>query len=356
MNKFSKNEKNFMPRKPKLQDASEVDLSLAIRAAWLSYIGGQTQGQIAERLNISQAKVHRLIAEALSRGLVKVFVQGEPADCLALEDALSRQFGLKRCVVAPDLGDSGAAGNGNLGKSGPGDAQQVFATIGSAAARLLHQELAGGDLKVIGVGKGRSLAAMVERLPRIQRMDLKIVSVSGSLTRSLAANPLDIVMHLASNTGGAGYFLPVPYLAKNLTEKSVLLAQDSIRSMLDLARQADLVMVGIGSLEGDAHLRQVGMIADSEWTDLKAHGAVGDLMGSFIDAEGRPVASAVNQLSVGLGLQDLRDRQVIAVAGGTHKAKAILAALRTGVLTGLVTDERTAGEVVRLARGESRAA
>ena len=355
MNKFSKHEKNFMARKPNPPDASELDLSLAIRAAWLSYIGGRTQGQIAERLNISQAKVHRLIAEALKQGLVKVFVQGEPADCLALEDALSRQFGLQRCIVAPDLGTA------DLAQGDATDAHQIFAAIGSAAARLLHQELACGSVKVVGVGKGRSLAAMVDRLPSIRRSDLRIVSVSGSLTRSLAANPLDIVLRLAGHTGGEGYFLPVPYLAKNLTEKGILLSQDSIRSMLDLARHADLVLIGIGSLEGDAHLRQVGMIADSEWSDLKAHGAVGDLMGSFIDAEGRPVASAVNQLSVGLGLQDLmgqdpRNRQVIAVAGGAHKAAAILAALRTGALTGLVTDERTAAAVVQLAGGKSEAA
>lgn len=345
LNNFAKTEKNFMARKPKPNEASEVDLSLAVRAAWLSYIGGRTQGQIAERLNISQAKVHRLIAEALDRGLVKVFVQGEPADCLALEDVLSCRFGLSRCIVTPDLGEGDR-----------GEAQQVFAAIGSAAARLLHRELACGNIKVVGVGKGRSLAAMVERLPSIRRPDLKVVSVSGSLTRDLAANPLDIVLNLSARTEAAGYFLPVPYLAKNLTEKSVLLAQDSIRSMLDLARQADLLLVGIGSLEGDAHLRQVGMIADAEWADLKAHGAVGDLMGSFIDAEGHPVASAVNQLSVGLGLADLQGKQVIAVAGGAHKAEAILAALRTGVLTGLVTDERTAAAVVELAQGKSEAA
>lgn len=345
MNKFAKTEKNFMARKSKPTEASEFDLSLAVRAAWLSYIGGRTQGQIAERLNISQAKVHRLIAEALSQGLVKVFVQDEPADCLALEDALSCKFGLSNCIVTPDLG---------MGE--PGEPQQVFAAIGSAAARLLHRELACGKIKVVGVGKGRSLAAMVERLPRVRRPDLKVVSVSGSLTRNLAANPLDIVLSLSARTEAAGYFLPVPYLAKNLTEKSVLLAQDSIRSMLDLARQADLVMVGIGSLDGDAHLRQVGMIADAEWTDLKSHGAVGDLMGSFIDAGGHPVASAVNQLSVGLGFQDLKGKRVVAVAGGSHKAAAILAALKTGILTGLVTDERTAAAVVELAQRKSEAA
>src|SRR5260221_12903654 len=172
MNKFSKNEKNFMARQNKPNEASDEDLRVAIRAGWLSYVGGQTQGQIAQRLNIPQAKVHRLIAEALGRGLVKVFVQGEPADCLALEDALSRAFNLKRCIVAPDLG------SGVLS-----EAQQVFAGIGSAAARLLHQELGCGNIKICRRDKGANVAAMGARPPRAHPPGLKTVSASGSVTR-----------------------------------------------------------------------------------------------------------------------------------------------------------------------------
>jgi DNA-binding transcriptional regulator LsrR (DeoR family) len=313
--------------------ADDAELGLATRAAWLSYIGGYTQGQIAERLRVSRSKAHRLIAQALERGLVRVFVQGEPAECIALEDQLMRRHGLARCIVAPALGQ-GARGS--------------FAAIGAAAARLLHHELTTGKTRVIGVGKGRTVAAMVAHMPELARPDLKIVSVSGSLTRSLAANPFDVVLRLAAHTGGAGYFLPVPYLARTPEEKKLLLAQKSVRDMLALARGADLVLIGIGSLEADAHLRQVGMVSDPEWDELRKLGAVGDIMGSFVDAEGKPVASGINRLAVGLGLEDLRGRRVVALAGGAGKARAILAALRTGALTDLVVDETAAQRIVKL--------
>ena len=52
------------------------DRSLAARAAWLSFIGGYTQEEIAQRLGLSRVKINRLIAEATEAGLVRVFVEG----------------------------------------------------------------------------------------------------------------------------------------------------------------------------------------------------------------------------------------------------------------------------------------
>ncbi len=54
--------------------------SLSIRAAWLAYVGGHTQEQIAKRLRVSRIKAQRLIAAATQNGLVKFFVEGVPAD------------------------------------------------------------------------------------------------------------------------------------------------------------------------------------------------------------------------------------------------------------------------------------
>ena len=54
---------------------------MAIRAAWMSFVGGATQGEIATRLGISNAKVHRLIAHAQRTGLVRFQIAGRPADC-----------------------------------------------------------------------------------------------------------------------------------------------------------------------------------------------------------------------------------------------------------------------------------
>ena len=313
------------------KSTDDGDLDLATRAAWLSFIGGYTQGEIARRLSVSPAKAHRLIALAQDRGLVKVFIEGAPAACIAHEEALVRHFGLRNCIVAPAL-DGEAASEGE------------FASVGAAAARFLHRVLFGMESgALVGVGKGRSLAASIDRMPSLKRPDLRFVSVSGSLTRRLSANPFDVVHRLVERTGGEGYFLPVPYLAADDTEKAVLLAQKSVRDMLGLARQAEVVIIGIGTLEEeDAHIHQVGMIDAVEWEELKALDAVGDIMGSFVDIEGRPVDSRVNGLSLGLGLEDLRGRRVIAVVGGAGKRRAVLGALRTGIVTDLILPEPAA--------------
>ena len=80
---------------------------MSIRAAWMSFVGGATQGEIASRLGISTAKVHRLIAHAQRTGLVRFQIVGRPADCLEIEAALVEEYGLSSCLIAPDIGAGG---------------------------------------------------------------------------------------------------------------------------------------------------------------------------------------------------------------------------------------------------------
>jgi DNA-binding transcriptional regulator LsrR (DeoR family) len=321
----------------KKRDNTDQDLGLAARAAWLSYIGGHTQSEIAARLQVSPAKAHRLIAQALDQGLVKVFVEGAPEECLELETELAQAFGLRSCHVAPDLNDDN--------NSQP---QASFAAVGASAARFLHGLIEQSGPTMIGVGKGRSLAAMVENLPTINRPDIRFVSVSGSLTRNLSANPYDVVHKLVEKTGGEGYFLPVPYIAASVKEKQTLLTQSSVQDLLDLARQADVYIIGVGTIEGDAHVRQVGMVSEDEWHELHGLGAVGDVMGSFVNTEGVPVKSEVNQHSVGLHIDDLKGRPVVAVVGGDSKGDAVMGALNTGIITDLILGERSARHIAQL--------
>ncbi len=308
------------------------DHSLSTRAAWLSYIGGYTQGEIAKRLNVSTTKVHRLIGQADKAGLIKVFIEGVPVECLELEDFLADRFNLQSCHVAPVLGDHDRE-------------DDEFSAAGAAAARFLYEELEQSQATLIGVGKGRSLAAMVEGLPHIKRPGHKFVSVSGSLTRNLSANPFDVVHRLVEKTGGEGYFLPVPYITSSAAEKNQLMAQKSVQDVLGLARQATTYFIGIGSTGKDAHVRQVGMVTPDEWEELQKCRSVGDVMGSFVDAGGRPVNASVNGQTLGLSLDDLRGKKVVAVVGGAGKGDAVAAALKTGVITDLIVGEITAAGI-----------
>ncbi len=316
---------------------SPEQLDLATRAAWLSYIGGYTQSEVARRLQVSSAKAHRLIALAHQHNLVKVFIEGEPAKCVALEEAIIAEFGLGSCIVAPAVY--------NDSDSSP---LAEFSAVGAAGARFLHTTLTEKKPSLIGVGKGRSLSAVVERMPTLSMPDLKFVSVSGSLTRKLSTNPFDVIHRLVERTGGEGFLLPVPYIATDEQEKQMLMSQKTVTDMLDVARESEMFVIGIGSLEEGAHICRVNMIDDDEWQALYSNGAASDVMGQFIDIEGQPVASEVNRRGVGLGIEDIRGRQVVAVAGGDDKGRATLAALRSGVITDLIIGETSALELVRL--------
>ncbi|QFZ83563.1 sugar-binding transcriptional regulator [Variovorax paradoxus] len=308
----------------------DPELSLSIRAAWLAYVGGHTQEQIAERLGVSRVKVQRLIASAMQSGLIKFFVEGVPAECMALEDQLTEAFGLKRCVVVPTT------------QVDPDDSADAIPALAVAAARQLTRVLDAGEVRTIGVGHGRTLAAMVERMPAAIRRDTRFVSLLGSLTRRSAANPFDLIAKLAERTGGECYFMPVPFLADCRADAQVLRAQRGVQHVLELVRECELCVVGVGDLGPDTHLLRTQSVTADELAALRDAGAVGELAGCFVASNGKPVKCEMNERAVGASLDDLRGRDVLAVAGGAYKAEAICAVLHTGLITELIIDEAAA--------------
>ena len=51
------------------------DLELITRVAWLHFMEGMTQREIARHLNISQPKVARLLDRAQKNGIVKISIE-----------------------------------------------------------------------------------------------------------------------------------------------------------------------------------------------------------------------------------------------------------------------------------------
>jgi DNA-binding transcriptional regulator LsrR (DeoR family) len=313
-----------------------ADRDLAARAVWLAYIAGCTQDQIGARLGLSRIKVNRLLAFAHKRGLVKVSIEAAPSECLALEERLVQSFGLRACGVVP-----------NVAAKGERDSAVVFDAIGLAAAQFLQRFLDNANPKVIGIGWGRTLAAMVDRMPLSSHPNLKVVALLGSLTRRSSANPYEVAFRLAQRTGAEGYFLPVPFVADTAADKQLLMAQKSVQDIHVLTRKAELHLVGIGELEGTPIVRQLALVSEPELAQLRRAGAVGNVLANFIDAEGRLVDCDLNRRSLGCSLEELRGgRFVVGVAGGMEKVEAIRAALNSGVLSGLITDEGVARALV----------
>ncbi|MDZ5698239.1 sugar-binding transcriptional regulator [Chelativorans sp. M5D2P16] len=306
------------------------DASMAARAAWLHYAGGLTQAEVAKRLGLTSLKAHRLITRANQEGLVKVYIDGEVSECVALENALSDRYGLDYCEVVPDF-----------------DADDLpLKALGMAGAQFLKREIERGEETLIGVGHGRTLAACVEFLPRTSAGKTRFVSLLGGLTRKFAANPHDVIHRLAERTGAEAYVMPVPFFANSVEDRTILLGQKGVGEVLDLARAASLLLVGIGTAEREASLVATGLLEKGELEEIKRDGGAGEVLGHFFDENGAPVETALSDRALALSREELKDRRIVAVAGGKVKIRAIRSVLESRYLKGMITDERTARTLV----------
>ena len=310
---------------------NEPDSSLAIRAAWLHYVGGLTQAAVAKRLGLTSVKVHRLISKAVAEGAVKVSIDGSITECVKLENQLIERFGLSKCIVAPNLGEEGIP----------------LKALGQAGASYLRSVLSTQSNITIGLALGRALAAVVHQLPKLETSNIRFVSLLGGLTRDYSINRDDVLHWIAAKTGAPAYTMPVPLLANSVEDRTVLLNQKGVKDVFSMANDADIKFIGIGTVAQTAQLVASGPIKPEEIIEIARSGAVGEMMGHFYDENGRMLETSLSARMLSVSLEGYKG-DVIAVSGGDEKVEAIRAALKGGLLTGLITDELTARAVLSI--------
>ena len=271
-------------------DKFEVKLDQAARAAWLSYVGGQTQDEIAAQLGVSRPGVQRLLALARQEGLVNGHIDHPVAHCTALSQAIRERFELDYCDVVP----------------ASATAEDSTPYLAVAGAERLSRIIERSEPQTLSLGSGRSIRATVEALSRIDRPRHRFVSLVGNVARDGSSNRYDGVMVAADKTGGERYLLPTPVVASSVEEKRALAAQPLFRAIGEVAEQASAAFVGVGRIDRQATLFQDHFISESELDELLALDAVGELVGWPMDADGRLIDCSTSQRVTSLPLTTLK--------------------------------------------------
>jgi DNA-binding transcriptional regulator LsrR (DeoR family) len=117
---------------------------------------------------------------------------------------------------------------------------------------------------------------------------------------------------------------------------------DVFREVLTKLRHVDAMAMAAGDISRQSLLMRDGLPADTTMEELRALGAVGDVLGTVLDADGRPIDHPINERVIGLGLEDLKGiGNVILAAGGMQKVPIIRALLGRRLVDTFVTDEAT---------------
>jgi deoxyribonucleoside regulator len=148
---------------------------------------------------------------------------------------------------------------------------------------------------------------------------------------------------MAQKGGGSATLLPSPAILEHLATKQAIESDRVVGGVIDLARSADAYLFSAGPADHTSVHIESGYLTDADVDLLVQKGAVGDVVGRYIDSDGNIVDPALDARTVGLTLDDLRAGSLrIAVIAGRAKHAVADAVVRSGLCSVLVTDEATA--------------
>ena len=132
----------------------------------------------------------------------------------------------------------------------------------------------------------------------------------------------------------------------------VFMQNSTVKQTLDLARKADMALVGIGDMSENSYMVDLGWFTPDEVVQARLHqGVVGDFAGhDFFDVQGRIAKTVMSDRVIGMSIEEFRPiSEVIAIAAENSKPLALLGALRTGAVDVVATSVSNALTVLNLA-------
>ncbi|NYD67516.1 sugar-binding transcriptional regulator [Agromyces atrinae] len=304
---------------------------LLTKVARMYHERGIRQAEIAVALNISQAKVSRLLKRAAALGIVRTTVTVAPGVYADLEEALEQRFGLMEAVVVDIDTDA--------------DDRETMSALGAGAASYVEASLSGSDR--IGISSwSQTLLAMVERLrPLSVRGATEVVQLLGGIGAQEVQNQAQRLLgDLARLLGAEPVYVQAPGIVADRQVRDGLLRDSSMTEVTRRWQELTMALVGIGTIEpSDALAGSGNAFSAADRERLIADGAVGNVCHHYFDATGTSVAADLDSRTISIPVDEfLAIPRRIGVAGGASKHRTVRAAVTGGWVNVLVTDLRTA--------------
>ena len=297
-----------------------------VRVAELYYDEDKTQDEIGALLKISRWKVGRLLTQARERGIVRIEIVHPRARRLGLERQLVERHGLAAAIVVPaPEGDEGT-----LERVAQGAADYL------TAMRPVPRTL--------GVSWGRTLRAVAEALEDGWATGVTVVQLNGgvSLNRR-SGGAAGLAVTIAQRASGQVSLLPSPAILERVETKQAIESDRTVAGVLEEAAAAQAFLFTAGPCDATSAHVENGYLTASDVEELARRGAVGDVLGRYIDADGNIVDPQLDARTVGVELSRLRAAErAIFVTAGAAKHDIARTVVTSGLCTVLVTDETTA--------------
>ena len=310
-----------------------ADDDLLIAVAKMYYEEGKHQVEIAKTLDMSQAKVSRMLTRARERGIIRISVARFDPRVDELEQELQNRFGLKMAIVVKT--------------SSRAPVKQVRGIVGHVAGPFIAERLRAAEL--IGITGGRTMKQLVTSTELDTTYPLEVVQLMGNVNTS--ATPVDAIelgRKLTVRSGGIFHMLNTPAIVSDHETCRLFSQQPQIKKVLQFYDKVDLALVGIGLLD-ESILFDQNVVSRRDISYLREAGAVGEICGRFYDENGEECKTKFRDQVISIELKKLKKvNETVAVVVGRDRSLAIRSAIRSKLVTSLVIDQQGAEAVLAL--------
>ncbi|MBE5816989.1 MAG: hypothetical protein E7315_04625 [Clostridiales bacterium] len=246
----------------------------------------------------------------------------------ALETELEKRLGIAKAVIVKGDCDETPA---------------VMNILAEAAASVISSTLSSGDS--VAVTGGTTLRATVKMIDApIGLEGVTVVPARGGIGRDIDTQSNTIAALFADRIGGEHRALHLPDMLGARAARTVL-KDPTIKKAIDELKNVNMAVFGIGVAKEMALRRNLSQaIIDL----IERRGGVGEAFGYYFEENGDIVYSSH---TVGMSMEMLLGvKKLIGVAGGSKKAKAIMAVIKNIPHCVLVTDEGAARAICQAAK------
>lgn len=310
--------------KSKLQKLTEI--------AHLYYEQDLTQNEIAKRYGVSRPLISRMLKEAKAAGIVKIEICSPfPEGSYVMEQAME-------CFHIRGGKAVSNRGNDNLTND----------AISGAAISYL-QEL---KQSAYGIGWGHIIGNLVSLMEKSEPVDglavriCPLIGNSGVGNRNYHSN--ELVRIFALQCHAVPEYFYAPFIVASEQEREIFEELESYRQIEKIWAGLDVALVNIGNYPSVPDFASEARYGDI----LRKEKAVGKILNYYLDVNGR-IFHSENDYALQIPLEMLEKvKHVVGICSANTSPKALVGALRTGLIHHLVAPEAVLREAVEYTAGK----
>lgn len=311
-----------MPR-----EAQDDGDAFICEVCWHYFINEMTQAKVAALLGVTRLRVNQAIGKARAQGLVRIEIDSPFLARVEAQETLCSELGIAKALVAP----------------ANREAYDYHTAVGAALGSFLLDCLRDGAWQRIGVSWGLTIESAVRRLRSLSHPDLEVVSMMGGTSRGASFNTFSIASSLAERLGAKYSLLTAPVYLSEGVDRDAFLSQELFEEHFAKFELLDAAILTASDVSDRSFLVANGLPREVTPQMLMDAGAIGDVLGRFLDQDGKPIDHPIDARTVGVSIETVaRIPLKILAAAGPHKVEIIRAAAKAGLIDILVTDDVTA--------------